>query len=554
MSVKYFLMMMKKISFLFLLCLAGLFPFGNAMAEGTDVSRPRLVVGIVVDQMRWDYLYRYHDRYGEGGFRRLMREGFSCENLMIDYLPTITAVGHTSVFTGTVPSIHGITGNSFTLRSTGEKVNCVGDSREHTVGSDSHLGERSPRRMLATTVTDELRLATNFRAKTVGVALKDRAAILPAGHTANAAYWFDSKTGRWVTSTYYMKQLPAWLEAYNRTDPARRLLSGGWQTLLPAGQYTQSTADDMSYELPIAKGVRPVFPYDTAGLLEQEGYGVVANTPFGNTLTKDMAKLVIEHEQLGQDGDTDFLTMSFSSTDALGHLLGVNAVEIEDTYVRLDKDLADFFDYLDAKVGRGLYTVFLTADHGGPHHARFLRSHGIPSGEWEAKAVVVSLDSVVHARFGIDHAVLGMESYQVLLDREKLGAATFTSVKKALSDYLRTREEVAYVVDFEDAASLSVVPQAIRERIVNGYHPNRSGDLQIILSPGWYDASFGRVNHGVWCTYDSHLPLLFMGWGVKPGRTCAEVHMTDIAATVAALLRIQMPSGCIGKPIVNLLH
>ncbi len=539
--------------YLFLFFLVCFLSSGNVKGEETRVPRPKLVVGIVVDQMRWDYLYRYYDKYGEGGFRRLMRDGFSCENLMIDYLPTITAVGHTSVFTGSVPALHGITGNSFTLRLTGKTVNCVGDSRERTVGSDSRSGERSPRRLLVTTVADELHLATNFRAKTVGVALKDRAAILPAGHTADAAYWFDSKTGRWVTSTYYMEQLPAWLETYNRTDPARRLVADGWHTLRPIGRYTQSTADDVPYELPIAKGVRPAFPYDTARLLEEQGYGVVTNTPFGNTLTKDMAKLVVEHEQLGTDDDTDFLTVSFSSTDALGHLMGVNAVEMEDTYVRLDRDLADFFDYLDTAVGKGHYTVFLTADHGGPHHAPFLRSHDIPSGEWDAKAVVAGLDSVVQARIGISHAVSGIENYQVLLDREKLGTH-YVSAKKAASDYLRGRAEVAYVVDFDDASSLAIVPQAIRERVVNGFHRDRSGDLQIILSPGWYDASFGRVNHGVWCTYDSHLPLLFMGWGVKPGKSCAEVHMTDIAATVSALLHIQMPSGCVGKPIVDLLR
>ena len=526
-----------------------------AGTTGTGVPRPKLVVGIVVDQMRWDYLYRYHDRYGEGGFRRLLREGFSCENLMIDYLPTITAVGHTSVFTGSVPSIHGITGNSFTLRVEGRKVNCVGDERMHTVGSTSRSGERSPHRLLVTTVADELRLATNFRARTVGVAQKDRAAILPAGHTANAAYWFDSKTGRWVTSSYYMECLPDWVEAYNRTDPARRLLAGGWRTLHPVDTYAQSTADGCAYELPIGQGVRPAFPYDTARLLREQGYGVVSNTPFGNTMTVEMAKLAVEHERLGRGADTDFLTVSFSSTDALGHLMGVNAVEIEDTYLRLDRDLEDFFNYLDRQVGKGCYTVFLTADHGGPHHARFLGEHGIPAGEWNPKAIRAELDSVASARFGVDGAVLGIESYQLLLDRAKLDSSgLYAQVRQAFAARLKTHPEVAYVVDFDEPSSLAVVPQAIRERIVNGYHRDRGGDLQVVLHPGWYDASFGRVNHGVWCTYDSHLPLLFMGWGVHPGRTNREVHMTDIAATVAALLHIQMPDGCVGRPITEVLE
>lgn len=546
----YYIMMKKALltmcaAFALNLCPAG-------AAEPVQVERPRLVVGIVVDQMRWDYLYRYADRYGDGGFKRLLNDGFSCENAHLNYVPTVTAIGHTCIYTGSVPSIHGIAGNDFIFRSTGRKTYCTDDATVHGVGSDNAAGKMSPRNLLVTTLGDELHLATNFRAKVISISLKDRAAILPGGHTADAAYWFDSATGRWITSSYYRDELPAWVKAFNDTDPARRLLEQDWHTLLPSDTYTQSTADDTPYEDPFVKGGKPVFPIATSQLLEADGYGIVRETPYGNTLTLQMAGEALEHEALGQDSITDLLAVSLSSTDYVGHRFGVNAVETEDTYLRLDRDVAAFLTLLDEKVGAGNYTVFLTADHAAAHNVTFLADRGIPSGSWDTGGVKAALDSLVAADFGVQDAVQAVMNYQVFLRRDKFpDADAFTRVKQALVRYLTGCEGVMYAVDLEKAGS-APLPAPVLSRVINGYNAKRSGDIQVVLNPGWYDGEsrHGRgTTHGVWCPYDTHVPILFMGWGIRPGETVREVHLTDIAATVSALLHIQMPSGCIGTPI-----
>ena len=540
------------------LCAAFALGLCPAKADVTGgVERPKLVVGIVVDQMRWDYLYRYYDRYGEGGFKRLLRDGFNCENTHLNYVPTVTAIGHTSIYTGSVPSIHGIAGNDFIFRHTGRKTYCTDDATVRGVGSDNAAGRMSPRNLLTTTIGDELHLATNFRAKVISVSLKDRAAILPGGHTADAAYWFDSSTGRWITSTYYRETLPAWLEAFNATDPARRLMEQDWNTLYPIDTYAQSTADDTPYETPFGKSAKAVFPVRTSQLLESDGYGIIRETPYGNTMTLQVAGEALVNEGLGQDDITDLLAVSLSSTDYVGHRFGANAVETEDTYLRLDRDLAAFLTQLDEKVGAGNYTVFLTADHAAAHNVRFLADHGIPSGAWSAEAAEAALDSLVAADFRVEDGVQAVMNYQVFLNRQKLerGGADIGRVKEAVLRYLRGRDEVMYAVDLEQAGT-APLPAPVRERVINGYNSKRSGDIQVVLNPGWYDGEdrgTRGTTHGVWCPYDAHIPLLFMGWGIRPGHTQREVHMTDIAATVSALLHIQMPSGCIGTLVSEVL-
>lgn len=526
--------------------------------EPAAVDRPKLVVGIVVDQMRWDYLYRYYERYGNDGFRRLLNEGFSCHNTQLNYVPTVTAVGHSCIYTGSVPAIHGIAANYFRIAKNGPEIYCTDDPSVKGVGSPSPEGRMSPVNLLTTTLPDELRLATNFRSKTIGIALKDRASILPAGHTANAAYWFDNTTGRWISSTYYMAKLPEWVEQFNRRDRAAQLLKQDWNTLYPIESYEQSTPDDTPYEQPFEAGERPVFPVRTSALLKKQGYGVIRNTPQGNTLTIEMAQAAIENEQLGADRTTDFLTVSFSSTDYIGHQFGVNAVETEDTYLRLDKELGDFFRFLDRQVGRGNYLLFLTADHAAAHNAGFMADRRLPAGEWQYDRTQQALDSLLYADYRASGLIRVSDSYQIYLNQSKIDSARLDArqIKETLLRYLNDScPEVAYAVDLDKAAVASV-PQVIRECMINGYNPQRSGSIQLIVKPGWYDQMPGApgrgTSHGVWCRYDSHVPLIFMGWGIRPGKTLREVYTTDIAATVSALLHIQMPSGSIGRPITEI--
>ncbi len=516
----------------------------------TSLPRPKLVVGLVVDQMRWDYLYRYYDRYQTGGFKRLLNEGFSCENTQIDYVPTVTAIGHSTIYTGSVPAIHGIAGNDFIIQKTGKSMYCTEDETVQTVGSTSKAGQMSPRNLLTTTITDELKLATNFRSKVIGIALKDRGAILPAGHTANAAYWYDDLTGGWISSSYYMPDLPAWVKQLNNQKQADSYLNKGWDSLFPLNTYVQSTADNSPYEGKFPGASTPTFPIKLNGGTTPN-YALLRTTPYGNTLTLDMAKAAIENEQLGKSTATDFLAVSLSSTDYIGHQFATNAVEMEDTYLRLDQDFAKFFAYLDKNVGKGNYTVFLTADHGAAHNPSFLLDQKIPAGYWPSSQITKELNNFLEAKYQNKNLVLSLLNYQVNLNNTLIADAKLNE-QAIISDciaFLSSQTGVANVVDQRNV-QVSTLPETLRPKIQNGYNHDRSGIIQILLQPGWY-SGYGTTGttHGTWNPYDAHIPLVFMGWGIKQGHTNETTNMTDISATLAALLHIQMPNGCIGSPI-----
>ena len=525
-----------------------------AMAQN-PFRRPKLVVGVVVDQMRWDYLYRYQERFGDNGFKRLMREGFNCENTMLNYIPAVTAIGHTSIYTGSVPAIHGIAGNDFHID--GKQTYCTDDAAVATVGSNSDAGKMSPHNLKVTTIGDELHLATNYRSKVISVSLKDRASILPGGHTADGAYWFDAETGNFITSTYYRKDLPGWLKKFNDRQLAKHYLSQDWETLYPTESYKNSTADNNSYENPFPGADTPTMPVTTSKLMDSEGLGLIRNTPYGNTLTIDLALAAIDGERLGNRGETDMLAVSLSSTDYIGHQFGTYAIETEDTYLRLDRDIARLLAALDQKIGKGEYLLFLTADHAAAHNFKFLTDKGIPAGGWDIGKTKAALNSHLKAEFKTDcNLVSGLLNYQIFLDNEKIDSLCISkeNVVAAAIDYIKRGEGVYCAVEQENAGT-ATLPSPIKDRIVNGYYPGRSGEIQIIMQPGWYgleSEATGGTDHGVWHPYDTHVPLIFFGSGINPGATFTPVEITDIAATVCALLHIQMPDGCLGKPVTEL--
>lgn len=518
-------------------------------ASAIGVQRPKLVVGIVIDQMRWDYLYRYQKRYTDSGFMRLLNEGFSCENTVIPYVPSVTAIGHTCIYTGSVPSIHGIAGNNFVKN--GEKVYCTDDDTVKPVGSNSEAGLMSPRNLWVTTIGDEMKIASNGRAKVVGVALKDRASILPAGHNPDGAFWFDDKSGNFITSTYYMNQLPKWVEAFNGKKLPEHYLSEKWNTLYPKDTYIESTSDENEYENGIKKGVKATLPLNLPELYKKYGYNIIRNTPFGNSLTFDMAKAAIDGEQLGADDETDLLAVSCSSTDYIGHQVGTHAVETEDTYLRLDKAIADFLSYLDAKVGKGNYLVFLSADHGAMNNARFLQDRRIPAGNWDDGVAAKKLNEVIAKEYpNTGDLVKTVMNYQVFFNREviKNQHLDFAKIKQTVVDFLKEDSCVLYACDMEKTMTESI-PEEVKYRIVNGYNRERSGNIQIVLKPNFYTHGMKGTDHGAWNLYDTHIPLVFMGWGIKHGATTKRTFMTDIAPTIGALIHVQAPNGCVGQPI-----
>src|SRR5687767_474642 len=336
---------------LLLLLFVSNFTFSQSgKAVKNPVKRPKLVVGIVVDQMRWDYLYRYYDRYtANGGFKRMINQGFSCENTFINYAPTVTAPGHACLYTGSVPAIHGIAGNEWYDSKAKEYVYCVADTTVQGAGTTAFAGRMSPRNMLATTITDELRLATNFRSKVIGISFKDRGAVLPAGHSANAAYWYESATGKFISSSYYMQNLPQWVTEFNDKKFPDQYFKSGWNTLYPINTYTQSTADDQAWEGKPFGAEQKGFPYKLDHFIGSTNYGSLTGTPYGNSLTRQMAISAIDAEQLGKDSITDFLAVSFSTPDYIGHTFGPNSIEAEDGFLRLDKDLGELLDHLDKR-------------------------------------------------------------------------------------------------------------------------------------------------------------------------------------------------------------
>ncbi len=529
--------------------------FTSFSQKKQDLPRPKLVVGLVIDQMRWDYLYRYYNRYGEGGFKRMLREGFTCENTYINYIPSYTAPGHTSIYTGSVPAIHGIAGNDFIVNATGKSMYCTEDALEETVGSTSNAGKMSPRNLLATTITDELKLATNLQSKVIGVALKDRGSILPGGHLANGAYWFDDVSGGWITSTFYMKQLPAWVKDFNDKKLPEKYLKQDWKTLYDVRSYSQSFADSNSYEGKLAGTTSATLPAKTSNAFSKNYYAIRPN-PYGNTLTFDFAKAAIEQEKLGVGAVTDFLTISCSSTDYVGHLFGVNALETEDVYLRLDQDIASFFTYLDSKVGKNNYTVFLSADHGAAHNPMLLSDLKIPAGYWSSTQAVKDLNKALSEKYKLDNLIISLSNYQVHFNYQVLAKNNIDEeqLTKDCIKILRGKPGIAFVADARNISE-AALPQLLRETVVNGYNSERSGSIAIILQPGFYSGSKGATgtSHGTWNPYDTHIPLVWMGWGIKSGKSNKRYTITDIAPTLAALLRVQEPNGCIGSPIEEVL-
>ncbi len=550
--------MMKKLTttFVFAILLVSVFAQpkpGATSNSNANVARPKLVVGLVIDQMRWDYLYRYYNMYSTGGFKRLLNQGYSFENTLIPYTPTYTAAGHTCIYTGSVPAIHGIMGNNWFNKESNAYMYCTSDTTVKTIGSNTNAGKMSPANMWTTTVTDELRLSNNFQSKVIGISLKDRGAILPAGHSANAAYWYDDAVGKFITSTYYMQELPAWVNAFNQRDLPGTYMSKDWNTLYAAEKYVLSSRDSNAYEIPVPGEASPVFPHKLSSIVKGK-YSSFKYTPHANSFSFDFAKAAIEAEKLGNGTVTDFLALSLSSTDYIGHNFGPNSIEVEDTYYRLDKDIASFLTYLDNKIGKGNYLLFLSADHGVAHIPAFLNEHKLPGGYFDDGPVIKELNRSLAEKYGIENIIQGALNYQVYLNTaaiEKKGA-DLAAIKKIVISKLK---EQPYIINVFDLSELNATTLAATQKqmMANGYNPVRSGDIMYTVKPGYFDGNARGTTHGLWNPYDAHIPNIWFGWKVKPGKSNRETYMTDIAPTLAAFLKIQSPNGNIGKPLEEIL-
>ncbi|MEO8068803.1 MAG: alkaline phosphatase family protein [Flavobacteriales bacterium] len=507
---------------------------------------PKLVVGIVVDQMRTDYIYRYWDNFGEGGFKRLVGEGTFLRDAHYNYMPTITGPGHASIYTGTTPSNHGIVSNDRYDRDTRSTIYCTMDLAQQAVGTLPENAHRSPVQLLSTTIADELERRTDRRSKTIGVAVKDRSSILPIGRTGDAAYWLYASEGNFITSSWYMKTLPQWVIDFNGKKLAEQYLNRTWSLILPVERYHQALPDDNPYEIPLYRGIRASLPINLDSLRKAgAGLDLITYTPWGNTLTTDMALAALEGEQMGKDAITDLLAISYSSTDILGHRVGPRAVELEDMYIRLDRELKRLLDELDKSVGAGAYAVFLTADHGAVDVPQYLKDIKGSAGYVDVNEVVDRVSREFPAQVSGGHLwVDTVLDGQVFL---RAGA----DLAERFAERLGEQAEIASAVS---ASALSAIQdEHLAPLLRNGYMPQRSGDILFVMRPGYIEQEEWNNGHGTthgspW-NYDTHVPVLFFGAGVQHGEVLRRTHITDIAPTIAAICGTALPDACTGHVV-----
>ena len=537
-----------------IILVAFLFHISLAYSQKTD-NAPKLVVGIVVDQMKNEYLHRYADHYGSGGFMRLMNDGFYAANQQYSYMPTTTAPGHASIYTGTTPAVHGISGNNWYNPNTKENFYCVGDKSVKSVGANTSSGQRSPKNLKTTTITDELMLFWNFRSKVIGVSLKDRGAILPAGHLANGAYWYYQ--GQFISSSFYFETLPKWVSDFNNEKSVARYIKGGWEPLMPLSEYRASTPDDSPYEMIFAEEGRPVLPKNLKKLApDNRNEDIIKLTPFGNTIVMDFALKALEAEELGKDDITDFLAISFSSTDEIGHEYGTRAVEVEDTYLRLDAEIERLLNTLDAKVGKGNYIVFLTADHGGAEVAQFSIDYKLPGGyiNTDSAAVLLEKTLLLFDSTGMD-LVETLEGNELYFNKEKVAAAglKITELSRAVADAFAGFPAIYAAYPTAEVMRNGSSDFPI-QNLNRGIYPAVASDVIWVLNSGWIDYAPVGTTHGTPWSYDTHVPFLLYGKGVKKARIYRETNTRDIAPTISMLLQIPFPSGCTGSPIVEAIE
>ena len=522
---------------------------------------PKLVVGIVIDQMRTDYIYRYWDNFGEDGFKRLCTKGSFLRDAHFDYVPTKTGPGHASVYTGTTPMNHGIVGNDMFQRESRSTRYCAwAPDSVKGVGIDDRVGRRSPANLLASTIADELELRFDRKSKTIGIAIKDRGAILPIGRMGDAAYWFDGgPDGAFGTSTWYMQELPDWVQRFNGERLANGYMGQTWDLLLPADRYHSPLPDANKYEAPILGAASATLPIDLKAIRTAMGRTkAIEWTPWGNTLTTDFALAAIEGEQLGADGHTDLLAISYSSTDWLGHQVGPRAIELEDMYLRLDQDIARLLHELDKRLGADDYTLFLTADHAGPDVPSYIADLKGSAGYPDMAALERGLNAALAKAYGPGSWVRRIINEQVFLNDSLIAARKLDrgKVQRTAADQLLTESVIADALTATDM-NQGQYSEGLRRYMQRGFMPLRSGDVLFAYRPWHFEADGPGMTQGVehsagW-NYDTHVPILLFGRGIRPGNVLRRTSITDIVPTISMIVGMTMPNACTGTVVTEAL-
>lgn len=521
----------------------------------SEKSEPtKLVVGIVVDQMRVDYIHRFRKDFSSTGFNRLLSDGYFFRNAHYNYIPTKTGPGHASIYTGTTPSMHGIIGNDWFVRSIGRNMNCVEDTMEVGVGGTPQFGRVSPRNLKTTTVTDELRLFYNFKSKVVGTSFKDRGATLPAGHNPNGAYWYDPSTGNMMSSSYYMDELPDWVTQFNKSGRVDELTSQQWDYYLDKDDYSETIDDDSNFESEPWKGSGVTLPYDLPAA--NNNSGILKYTPFASTYLREFAQAAIAGYELGTDDIPDFLTISFSATDDLGHRFGPRSKELQDVYLRLDNEISQLLSYLDNNVGQDNYLLFLTADHGATDNPLYSLSQKMPSGLISKGYLKTIINDSLNTQYGEGKWVSEIVNDQVFLNWKLITDKGLT-IDEVRNIVLKVLMKEPYIIEAYTNSQVAKksFTYPIGQMLQNGY-TSTSGDIFYVIKSGYMNDTYGRTgtDHRTGYTYDTHIPILFYGNSIKNGETIRRVSITDIAPTLSLKLNISLPSGATGAPLKELFE
>ncbi|MFT5858927.1 MAG: putative AlkP superfamily pyrophosphatase or phosphodiesterase [Flavobacteriaceae bacterium] len=521
-------------------------------------NSPKLVIGIVVDQMCYEYLYRYYDKFCDGGFRKLMENGTNCRNTVYNYIPTYTGPGHASIYTGTTPNNHGIVANDWYSQAEGKSVNCVEDTTVSTVGSTSLYGRYSPKRLRANTITDQLKL-TYPGAKVISMSIKNRGAILPGGHMSDGSYWYDFTSGTFITSTFFTEALPNWVAKFNAKKYADKYLKQTWTTIMPIDAYGESGPDNSPYEHLLSGKETPTFPYDLKEMTNDSlDYSLFTSTPFANTFLTDFAIASLKNEEIGADSQTDMLCISYSTPDIIGHAFGPYSVEIEDTYIKLDLEIKRLIQAIEDKVGSEDYVLFLTADHAVVPVPQYLTDHKLPGGYFFRDANIAALKEMLTVQFG-DSLVLSDANLNIYLDHDKMTRLGLDEelIQKTVAKEIKSWDGVKKVFTANQLANASIDFEWM-DMVRKGAYPRESGDVVFILEPGYLpkhaDSDYARkgTSHGSAFSYDTHVPLLWYGKNIPKQEIFRNIDITDIAATLTHMLYIQRANALTGQPIVEL--
>ncbi len=527
-----------------------------AMAQKIPPQKPKLIVGITISGMQYDYLSVYWDKFSEGGFRKMATTGANCKNARYNYLITDPSAGFASIATGTRPSEHGIISDYWYSRISNEIINSIEDGEQTTVGGSYGSGNYSPRALHSRTFSDELRVKSRFKSRSLGVSMDPQAAVMMSGHTATAAYWLDPEHATWVTSSFYMDSLPGWLNEFNQKNYRDLYLDRSWETLHPIAEYEESMLDNNPYESGINGQI--TFPYDLAKISnvgrDKKDYSVLMTTPWGNTFTKDMAIASIINEELGQRGNTDMINIGFNATKFLADHYSTWSVETEDMYLRLDEDIAHLLKFLDEQIGMENVLVYLTADNAIAVDPRYLKASRIPSGFFNYRTSVSLLKSYLNAIYGRGEWVTFYYAQQIYLNRQLIEDSNL-SLEDVQDRVARFMVQMGGVSNAVQAYVLKQnnFTEGMLRKIQNSYYPKRSGDVILYLTPGWVEHS--SVAGGLYTEfrYGPHVPLIFYGWKINRVTIPYRVSPIDIAPSIASFMEISMPDNATGVVIPDLV-